>query len=114
MKQIFSTSYEPNDSGTFKTSFVLLTAVGMCIRLIRDVAGIHTQPTLFTKAWKMNGLAFGNVNYKEIQLTPGARKDTPICELRKTSGYVFVQTHNQNNMLNTHTHTPTRRGTIQH
>lgn len=77
------------------------------------MAGIHTQSTLFSKAWKMNGLAFGNVNYKEIQLTPGARKDTPIFALRKMSGYVFVQTHNQHNMLK-HSLTHTHRGTIQH
>ncbi len=34
------------------------------------------QPTVLAKAWKMNGLAFENVNYKEIQLTPGAKKET--------------------------------------
>lgn len=34
----------------------------------------YTQPTLFAYALKMNGLAFENVNYREIQLTPGQEK----------------------------------------
>lgn len=32
------------------------------------------EATALAKAWKMNGLAFENVNYREIQLTPGAKK----------------------------------------
>lgn len=56
----------------------------------------YTQPTVLTKAWKMNGLAFENVNYREIQLTLGAKKkkkDTPISALKKKCEYVFVQIH---------------------
>ena len=34
----------------------------------------YVQTTALTKVWKMNGLAFENVNYREIQLTPGAKK----------------------------------------
>lgn len=53
----------------------------------------YTQPTVLTKAWKMNGLAFENVNYREIQLTPGAKKDTPISVLKKKGEHEFVQIH---------------------
>jgi len=83
----------------------------------------YTQPTIFTKAWKMNGLAFENVNYREIQLTPGARKDTPVSVLSKKVDYVFVPIHTHTlrrrgvcefNPKKMYTHTHRHRGTIKH
>lgn len=53
----------------------------------------YTQPTVLTKAWKMNGLAFENVNYREIQLTPGAKKiETPISILKKKGHRAQIHT----------------------
>lgn len=69
--------------------------MGSNIRLIKDVVGIHTAGKKLSKAWKMNGLAFENVNYREIQLTPGARKDAPISAFRRrVGGGVPVDAHN--------------------
>lgn len=46
----------------------LLTVTGSCTRLITDVAMAGWLAEALVEALKMNGLAFENVNYGEIQL----------------------------------------------
>ena len=77
----------------------------------------YTQPTVLTKAWKMNGLAFENVNYREIQLTPGAEKKTlQYLRLRRRGGTCVCADTEAHKFgrprKNARTHT--NRGTIKH
>lgn len=76
------------------------------------------QPTALSKAWKMNGLAFENVNYREIQLTPGAKKkkkrDTPISVIAKEDEHVFVQRHTERRKGDFNPEKNLTGGTIKH